>query len=231
MTETITKGLVQVNKKPLLAYSVAFAKLVGCDEIIVVTGAFSNKVQGFLKSLEMANLRWVENKDYLIGNLYSLGAAREEINDDFILMNTDHVYHRDIAAKVKAACLPQEIVAFTDNDRQIGADDMKVALKDNRLHRISKQLDEFDLGYVGMTFCSKDRLSDYFEAFDRVVEEHGDKAVVEMVLGELAKSSRPPIVGDISNVGWHEIDTPEEHAAAEENISKNVGDFESIDLP
>ena len=64
---------------------------------------------------------------------------------------------------------------------------MKVALgPEGKLGAISKQLTEFDRGYVGMTYCPESMLETYFEAFDRVARRHGDQAVVEMVLGELA---------------------------------------------
>jgi choline kinase len=228
MTESIPKALVPVAGEPLLAYTLAFARLAGCDEITVVVGAFRDKVLQFLSSVGLSEKNWVENPDYLIGNLYSLGAARKEIHTDFLLLNTDHIYDRAIAGKVRSQC--NDLVAFCDHDRKLGADDMKVALnRDGRLDSISKQLSSYDRGYVGMTFCPAKFLQTYFQAFDRVAEKYGDSAVVEMVLGDLADSGCPPAVGDISGVGWLEIDTPEEHAVAEGEIKANTGRFSALE--
>jgi len=228
MTESLPKALVQIASRPLLAYTVAFAQLVGCDDILVVAGAFGDDVIKTLEAFNLPKLRWVRNSDYLIGNLYSLGAARQEIHSDFILLNTDHVYHRDIALKVRSQC--EQLVAFCDQDRDLGNDDMKVSLtKNGRLGSISKQLTTFDRGYVGMTYCPGKSLKSYFEAFDRVAEKFGDSAVVEMVLGELASSSNPPNVGDISGVGWLEIDTPEEHKQAQLTIESRPEDYAVVE--
>jgi choline kinase len=224
MTESIPKALVPVAGEPLLAYTLAFARLTGCEEIVVVVGAFGRKVIELLSRLELPEVSWVENPDYLKGNLYSLGAARGKINKDFLLLNTDHIYHRDIAAKVKSQC--SDLTAFCDQDRDLGADDMKVSLNpDGRLGLISKQLSSFERGYVGMTYCPAGWLARYFEAFDRVAERVGDSAVVEMVLGDLAENGGNPAVGDISGVGWLEIDTPGEHASAEKAIGAARGSF------
>jgi len=228
MTESIPKALVPVAGKPLLAYTLAFARLAGCDEITVVVGAFGEKVRSFLSSVGLLEENWVENPDYLIGNLYSLGAAQKEIHTDFLLLNTDHIYDRNIAGKVRSQCT--DLVAFCDHDRKLGADDMKVALNPaGRLGGISKQLESYDRGYVGMTFCPARLMKTYFQAFDRVAEKYGDKAVVEMVLGDLADNGCPPAIGDISGVGWLEIDTPEEHAAAEVEIKADAGRFSALE--
>jgi choline kinase len=228
MTESIPKALVPVAGKPLLAYTLAFARLVGCDEITVVVGAFCDKMLDFLSSLGFSEENWVENPDYLIGNLYSLGVARKEIHTDFLLLNTDHIYHRDIAGKVRGQCT--DLVAFCDQDRKLGADDMKVSLShEGRLGQISKQLTPYDRGYVGMTFCPAGLLRAYFQAFDRVAEKYGDRAIVEMVLGDLANNGCPPAVGDISGVGWLEIDTPEELVGAEDKIRSDTGKFSVLE--
>jgi choline kinase len=229
MTEQLPKALIPVAGKPLLAYAIAFAHQVGCQDIVVVAGAFGQKVIGLLKKFEVPGLRWVENKDYLIGNLYSLGAARSEIRTDFLLMNTDHVYRLGIAEKVRAQC--GELTAFCDQDRELGDDDMKVALgSDGRLKDISKKLTAFDRGYVGMTFCPERMLDTYFQAFDRVAGEHGDRAVVEMVLDDLARNGSPPAIGDISGVGWLEVDTQDEHAHAENVILENPEAFSAVPI-
>jgi choline kinase len=228
MTRDIPKALVQVAGRPLLAYALAFAKQVGCDPITVVSGAFADKVTAFLEAQHLDGLHWVHNPAYLKGNLYSLGAALEHIDGDFLLLNTDHIYRRTIALRIREQC--KDLVAFCDSDRALGADDMKVLLDPSgRVARISKQLTEFDRGYVGCTFCSKARLDDYRAAFQRVAQEHGDAAVVEMVLAELAQGANPPIVGDISGLGWLEVDTQAERAHADQVVAQQTSEFATLE--
>ena len=227
LTNSIPKALVEVERKPLLAYTLSFAQQVKAKQIIVVGGAHYSKVVEYLSGLKLKNLCWVENPIFTHGNLFSLGAARNLICEDFLLLNTDHIYHWKIAQLLIPQC--NGIVAFCDQDRKLGADDMKVLL-DNKgyLKAISKKLLEYDRGYVGMTYCAQSMLAQYFESFDRVAEQMGKQAVVEMVLDDLVKIGHPPKVGDISGVGWLEIDTPEEHAAAQQVIQNNPENFLSI---
>jgi choline kinase len=215
LTRELPKALIPVGGRPLLTYALGFAQAVGCEQIVVVTGAFREKVEQLLARVKgLPGLAWVHNPDYLKGNLYSLGAARQKLGGGFLMLNTDHVYHRDLAARVRAQC--RALTAFCDQDRQLGADDMKVELDARgRLAAIAKTLTAFQRGYVGMTFCPEDRRREYWEAFDRVAAEIGDKAVVEQVLARLAAQGMAAEIGDISGPGWLEIDTPDERQRAE----------------
>ena len=68
----------------------------------------------------------VRNQDFRDGNLVSLLAARAAIGDrGFLLMNVDHIYRPAIAGV--AAAPADDVTAFIDHDRTLGADDMKVA--------------------------------------------------------------------------------------------------------
>ncbi|HOX44721.1 MAG TPA: NTP transferase domain-containing protein [Myxococcota bacterium] len=225
LTRALPKALIPVNGRPLLTYALGFARAVGCEQIVVVTGAFREKVEQLLARVQgLPGLAWVHNPDFLKGNLYSLGAARPKLGGAFLLLNTDHVYHRELAARVRAQC--RGLTAFCDQDRQLGADDMKVRLDpQGRLAAIAKTLTEFQRGYVGMTFCPAERRQDYWRAFDQVAAEQGDKAVVEQVLARLAAQGAPAEIGDISGPGWLEIDTQDERQRAEQAIQTRPQDY------
>jgi len=221
MTRELPKAMIPLAGKPLLAYALGFARELGCDRFEVVTGAHQEKVETFLGALSLPGLSWVHNPRFLLGNIFSLGAALGRVEESFLLLNTDHVYDRRIASRLQAQC-QTELVAFCDQDRPLGQDDMKAKADERgRLLRISKQLTEFDRGYVGMTYCPREALPTYRKAFDEVVQRVGDSAVVEMILGHLAEQRTPPLLGDISGVGWLEIDTPEEHACAEIQVREH----------
>jgi choline kinase len=228
LTTELPKALVPVAGKPLLAYAIRFAKEFGADDIIVVTGKFKEKVEAFLKRVAAPGLRWIHNPQFLLGNLYSLGAARPWLQGDFLLMNIDHIYGQGIARLVRKQA--QDLTAFCDQDRALGDDDMKVDLAvDGRLRAISKTLTTFQRGYVGMTFCGGSHLATYLESFDRVASRSGDKAVVEMILADLAERGQAPRVGDISGVGWLEIDTADERDRAEAAIRQDPDRYPTLE--
>jgi choline kinase len=133
-------------------------------------------------------------------------------------MNTDHVYKPGIARAVAEICSrATEVTAFCDTDRKLGADDMKVALDgQGRVAEMSKKLERYTLGYVGMTYVPADRVAAHGDAAHGVLDDVGETAHVEQVLVALAKAGSPPRVGDISGHGWLEIDEPQERAKADE---------------
>ena len=101
-----------------------------------------------------------------------------------------------------------------DFDRELTADDMKVALDGTRITQISKQLERWDCGYVGMTYIPETHLARYREAVAAVQATAGETAHVELVLQKLADDGERVEIADISGIGWHELDTPEDVARA-----------------
>jgi choline kinase len=219
LTRDLPKALIPVAGKPLLFHALGFASCLRPTRVIVVGGfCFSSvreAVQDFQGSAGVAlPIELLENTSYRDGNLISLMTARPLLDDGFLVMNVDHIYRPTIASVVAPAVA--EVTGFVDTDRKLGADDMKVERRaDGRMAAISKMLDKFDCGYVGMTRVPDARRDAYFDEADRALAEEGRAIHVERVLGRLAKTELAPACRDISGHGWLEVDTPDERAAAE----------------
>lgn len=220
LTGSKPKALIKIDGRPLIYYAISFLKKIGIKKIIVIGGFKFNNLKREVAKID-SNIAIVENRQYAKGNLYSLVRALPFIKKSFILMNNDHIYRKSIASCVKNQ-LKEGIIAFTDNDRQLGDDDMKV-LTDRRgnIKKISKKLQKYDRGYVGMTFCHKKMLAHYKKGIEKTKTVYGKNAVVEDVLQVLAQNRVPVTVGDISGYGWYEIDYPHELAAAKKGIIQN----------
>lgn len=222
LTKDIPKALVEVGGEPLVAHALRFARALRPDEIIVVGGFGHDQLASTLRGLGAGPsatppVRLVENTAFRDGNLVSLMAARPHLRDDFVLLNVDHIFRPGIAALVAAAV--ESVTAFVDTDRKLGPDDMKVERDGaGRVARISKTLDRFDCGYVGMTRVPGTQLNRYFQEADQAHADEGRAIHVERVLGRLAASGEPVACRDISGHGWLEVDMPEERAAAEEAL-------------
>lgn len=215
LTERIPKALIQVGGLSLLAHGVAFARATGATEITVVGGYGFSDVAAEVEGRALP-VRLVENAAFRDGNLVSLMAARAlvEGGDDLLLMNVDHIYRPAIA---ELAALPaEEVTAFVDTDRELGPDDMKVERDEaGRVRRISKTLERWDAGYVGMTKVPAAAAGRYWRAADAALAEEGRTIHVERVLARLADSGAAPACRDISGHGWLEVDFPEERERAE----------------
>ena len=216
LTRALPKALIQVADEPLLAHAIRFARRLAPVEIVVVGGFCFSDVAADLERRELG-VTLVENASFRDGNLLSLMAARSTIRGDFLLMNVDHIYRAAIAERVGAPA--DDVTAFIDHDRTLGADDMKVA-RDERGHvrAIAKTLATYDCGYVGMTRVPAPALARYWAAADHVLATEGRAIHVERVLAHLAGTSTPPACRDISGVGWLEVDLPDERAHAEQTI-------------
>ena len=163
----------------------------------------------------------VENERYRLGNLISFEVGAQQLKPGgFLLMNTDHIYPPAIAEIVaRTAAEATEVTAFCDFDRRLGPDDMKVQLgPDRHVVNMSKQLERWDAGYVGMTYVPADGRQAHREAAQRSRRAQGDAVHVEQVLVELARSGAPPAIADISGHGWHEVDEPDERQRAEQAL-------------
>jgi len=215
LTKNLPKAAIKLGSQSLVQRAVKFARQTGVEGIVVVGGYNSHKVW---EALDKQNIVAIENPDYRKGNLYTLAAAREYLEGDFVLMNIDHLYPSHLARMINET--ESGIWAVSDFDRPLYQDDMKIRISGS-LHEnayvsaISKELDEYDGGYCGITVVRGSQLQDYVVAFQRVLEHGREQAVVEDVLAELVRISKPPKVLDISGIRWLEIDTQEDLANAE----------------
>ncbi|MCX7679912.1 MAG: NTP transferase domain-containing protein, partial [Spirochaetes bacterium] len=203
VTKARTKGLVTVNEKPLIDYLMEFFEPNFFDEIIVVGGFCYEDLRNHLRMKNYPRVRVIENPDYLKGNIFTLLRALKEFDgDSFLITNVDHIYPRAMFEKMKPA-FTGEITAMCDFDRTLGADDMKVKLRKGSrfIAAISKQLSEFDCGYIGMTYVDSTKELIYRDAVQKALERFGEKAVVENILQILAESEYPPAIHDLSGIG------------------------------
>jgi L-glutamine-phosphate cytidylyltransferase len=205
------KALFDAAGQRLIDRALAFAALLAGEKIVV--GGFQHeRLAAHLG--ERADIRLLENTRYRAGNLLTLVTALPAITGSMLVMNIDHVYRPAVADRIRAQA-GEHVTAFVDFDRSLGADDMKVTLDGaGHVAKISKQLATWDCGYVGMTFIPAARLARYRQAIADVQAAIGDAAHVEQVLQRLADDGEPVAIGDISGIGWYELDTPEDVAKA-----------------
>lgn len=217
LTRDKPKALVTVAGRPLFAYAIDFLRAAGAKRLVVVVGSHGDEVRARVLAYA-PDVEIFENPRYEgTGNLLSLRSALPSINGSFLMVNVDHIYAPPIPQLV-ARQRRRGIVAFVDHDRPLGDDDMKVFAQGDRLERISKKLTEWNAGYVGMTYVDASALPAYRTAVTEVVAERGDQAAVEEVLGRIAATGGEVTLGNISGVGWFEVDTPEERGKAESAI-------------
>ena len=225
LTARTPKALIRVGGRTLLAHALGFAARLAPSAVVVAGGFGHAGVADELAELRrpggaigpLPPITLVENPDFRRGNLLSLQAARPHLDDDFLILNVDHIFRPSIAPLV-AVPVP-DVTAFIDTDRTLGADDMKVSRDPaGRVGAIAKTLTTFDCGYVGMTRVPSAALTRYFAEADAALAADGSDIHVERVLARLATTASPPQCRDISGHGWLEVDTPSERDHAEASL-------------
>ncbi len=223
LTDTVPKALVSCAGWPLLSYAIRFAREAVAEggRLVVVAGYRGEMVAGLVEAeAPGAVIAW--NRDYQKGNLLSVEAGLPHVTGDFLLMNVDHIYPWAFAARMVRA--PGHVVAAADRDRRLGPDDMKVRLDgDGRVRAISKGLDRFDAGYIGMTLVRDEAAEAYRDAVREARVARGDAAVAEDVLQVLADRGEAVSTCDCSGLGWIEVDTLDELEAAESRLMEDEG--------
>ncbi|MCE9624865.1 MAG: NTP transferase domain-containing protein [Deltaproteobacteria bacterium] len=222
LTRALPKALIRLNGKPLIDYTLP--RLLAnkrVEEVIVVGGFEFGNLERHLDenySLFGDRLRLVENRRFTLGNLYTMEAALPYLSSSFLICNVDHVFTEKTWSFILQERETPTI--FCDFLRALAEDEMKVLLNDDKhVVDMSKTLDTYDAGYVGLTYLSHDKAEMYREALAETAQIRGDKAVVENVLPLLASQGEAIHVVPFDKNIWHEVDTREDLAKAEDALN------------
>lgn len=223
ITKARTKGMVPVNGKKLIDYLFEFLDLDFFDMVYVVGGFYYEDLKEHIEMKKTKNVAVLENREYLKGNILTLKRGLEEFsNDSFLITVVDHIFPTVMFQKMKQSF--ESITLMCDSDRKLFSDDMKIKFYDKQktVRRISKELSDFDCGYIGMTYVDKSMERVYREAFTEALRVYGESAVVEKVLQVLADDpGTAPRVCDLSGFGWYEVDNSDDLQKAEKELLKN----------
>jgi len=222
LTNSIPKPLVKLGGKALIDHILDALSSLDVDEVVVVGGYLAEKLGRHIEAWGEW-VHFVENERFESGNLLSLMAAFDQVEGDILLMNSDHIYPLELLSRFTDET-PEEIRIACDSDRELKVDDMKVLLDDDgRLKEIGKELREYSVGYIGMTFVAASKIPRYKQIVCETHQNLGDDADVEAVLRRLAVSGNPPVAVDLSGFVWFEVDTMEELEEAGRKLSAGAG--------
>lgn len=224
------KAMVPVAGRELILRVFDFLDNPAITKKAVVTGYQADNLKSFIRH-HAPETEFFYNPDFRQGSIRTLETAMEFLDDDFLLMNADHIYPKRMLPIILNSV--KGISAVCDFDRNLIADDMKIKMLNpptppfckggqrGDLIKIGKDLTDFDCGYIGMTACKKYRIPKYIDAIRRTRKIYGDECPVEWVLGHLAANGEKIGICDASGIGWLEVDTKEDLKTAEDKLSHN----------
>ena len=157
--ESRPKGFLRLGKWSIIEESILRLRRSGIERIIIVTG-HCREAYDELADASDSLIRTIHNDRYReSGSMYSLFCARHEIDEDFLLLESDLIYEQ--RALDAALSFPQDNCVLLSGFTESG-DEVFVQQRQGRLLQMSKdrsQLGEVSGELVGITKISLDLFS------------------------------------------------------------------------
>lgn len=217
LTDSTPKCLVEVNGIPILERLIRSLRSHGFKRLVVVTGHLSEVIQDYLGNRYAdIEITYVHSPRYnTTNNIYSLWLAGKVIDEPFLLIESDLVFHPEL---LKPMLQPDRIAV---SKRLPWMNGTTVTLNERQ------QLDALWLGTVNRNDAAHFKTVNIYsfssstwqliwERLDRHISAKKVKGYYESVFAELVTEeslSFAPVFFDADR--WYEIDTLEDLSAAE----------------
>ncbi len=211
----VPKPLVPLCGVPLLKHVMTASREAGIERFVIVAGYRADLIRSWLSNCSMdgISITLIENLEYHKANGVSALAAKEELNQPFLLLMSDHIFEPKTAqALLRQPLADDEVILAVDSklDRVFDLDDAtKVRCEGNQIIEIGKDLSGYNALDTGMFLCSP-------ALFNRLesARRNGDCSLSDG-MRKLAQD-RKLRAFDIGDGHWQDVDSPQALAHAEE---------------
>ncbi len=212
------KCTVPVNGQPIVKWQIQELLRLGIDSIHIVVGFGAEKVEALLADdIASGSVRTIYNPFFAMAdNLMSCWAARNDMTQDFVLINGDTLFESAVLkGLLQAPSTP--ITLVTDEKVRYDADDMKVIVRGTQLDRIGKTLpiEHVNGESIGMIRFLGNGPKVFLSTLDqRIRKPEALKQWYLSLLDELAQQGHVSTFC-IKGLNWAEIDNPSDLDHAE----------------
>lgn len=213
------KPLVAVDGRALLLRTLTSLEQA-CDRAVVVLGFAAGEIRTYIEQYYQGPmaLTFAMNSRYHLANGLSVLAAREYVQDDFLLCMADHIMDDELLRLARDTEPPSGGAALLVDYKLATIFDMddatKVLATEGRILAIGKQLKEFNCIDTGL-FVATPAL---FAALADVYGERGDASLSDGI--ERLCRQRAMAAIDIGDGFWQDVDTVEMLRHAEEELRR-----------
>ena len=212
------KCLATFDDRTLINIQLSALRARGITDITVVVGFDADSVRVACGP----RVRFVENPRFRETNsLYSLWLARPVLEQGFVVMNCDVLFHPDMLDDLLTARHDNALlVAYPEpGDPEMGDEEMKVCVRRGRVVDIDKRLSpqRTDGENVGIAKFSADGAHRLIAAMRELLE--GDRLSAWAPRAFKAFARRHPLYAiGTRGLPWTEIDTPEDYRHSVERV-------------
>ena len=211
------KCLVEVGGATLLQRQIETLQSLDIRDIVIVVGFGADSIREECGD----EVKFVENERFAeTSSLYSLWLAREHVNEGFVVLNSDVLFHQQMLADLLGSSRENALL-LSDSDpaTPFGDEEMKVKVKEQLVVDISKDMDprEADGENVGIVKFSANGAKRLVEYMDKLIESGSLKDWAPRAFLEFARH-HPLYALSTRGLPWIEIDFPEDYRRAVEQI-------------
>ena len=114
LTESVPKPMLPVADRPLVAHTADAAVAAGADRLVFVVGYEADRVRDYFGEAYRDVPVAYATQDEQLGTAHAAAAAREHLDDDFVVLNGDDLYDEDALAALFTQC--PSVGAYTVDD-------------------------------------------------------------------------------------------------------------------
>ena len=222
------KCLATVGDSSLIERQISALRASGIDEIVAVVGFQADSVRRVCGS----NIEYIENTVFFrTSSLYSLWLAREWLDEGFVVLNSDVLFHPQLLSDLVTSRYEDALLISYKRDTipPLGGEEMKVKTRAGTVVDISKTLDprEADGENVGIVKFGAAGAALLTKQMGLLIAKGEHNAWAPRACREFARV-RPLHVIGTRGLPWIEIDFPDDYRQA---ISNVLPDIEAAEAP
>ncbi len=181
----------------------------GLKDIVITTGPFEKELIDYVKSLGLdLNIKFINNDKYRETNyIYSIYKAKEELNDDIILMHGDLVFSDEV---LKMVIESKNSVMTVSSTVDLPEKDFKAVIDDNnKIVKVGIEFFDNALACQPLYKLNKEDWLLWLENIEKFINSGNNKCYAENAFNEISdKVNIYPL--DIQNMLCGEIDNLED---------------------
>jgi choline kinase len=214
-TEATPKCLLEIGGKTLLRRYLEALLSLGVQDVVLVVGHLKDRIMAEVAEVpEGLTLRFMENPHYRRGNILSLWYARQEFDDDILIMDGDVLFPQELLARLLA--FPEANAIAVDERFRDSGEEQKVLCEDGWVVEVTKRVAGDPrirgeaVGFLRLSAEAAEVLRGILEEF---IDTGKDTLEYEETFRELAVEV-PIAVVEVGDLPWVEIDVEDDLAQA-----------------
>jgi len=205
------KCLLEIKGKSLIQRYLEALQEVGIKKVVIVVGYKKEKVMDAVGKISFSGrVNFIENPEYERGSILSLWKARDELNEEIVLMDGDVYFEQEVLKKLVESSFKNCLILDTTSENR--GEEVMAGVRDGKIIALERGLKgSFDVigEWVGFMKMSKNATVYLKRILKAEIELQEYEKGYEDVLPELFKQVNFNYEL-VDGLRWIEIDFPED---------------------